>query len=321
MPTDEGYNGAHTGAQIDAAISAVRQKETTWDGKQDKLTGTAGQVVGFDSDGNAIVQDAPSSGMTQEQADARYLKKTGGGISGNVHIDGGYFSITEDGTTDALKMEAGSGDRRLSIYNDEMDEIFSLEYDKTENIIRLKSSSITAVDGLYLIFEDQNTMVCRSIEMSSDGFNIYTDRNNYLMEPQRKVQFDDTILAGLQDPTDDSDAATKGYVDNAVNSGASQSLTCVTGTANSGNSISSFSLPFHAKLVIVAYQAYSGSGNLSLTFHTSQVGWGYVQYSNDSIEAIQPSSTYQIRLNGSNSQITLPKSSYSWYSVYYVAFY
>lgn len=36
MPTTEGYNGAHTGAQIDAAISAVRQKESTWDGKASK---------------------------------------------------------------------------------------------------------------------------------------------------------------------------------------------------------------------------------------------------------------------------------------------
>lgn len=36
MPTTEGYNGAHTGAQIDAAISAVKQKESTWDSKASK---------------------------------------------------------------------------------------------------------------------------------------------------------------------------------------------------------------------------------------------------------------------------------------------
>ncbi len=32
--------------------------------KQDKLTGTEGQIVGFDSDGNAIAQDAPATGVT-----------------------------------------------------------------------------------------------------------------------------------------------------------------------------------------------------------------------------------------------------------------
>lgn len=33
-------------------------------GKQDKLAGTQGQVVGFDSDGKAVAQDAPDTGVT-----------------------------------------------------------------------------------------------------------------------------------------------------------------------------------------------------------------------------------------------------------------
>lgn len=53
----EGYNGAYTGQQIDEAIGSVKQKESTWDGKQDKLTGTQGQVVGFDGEGNAVAQE------------------------------------------------------------------------------------------------------------------------------------------------------------------------------------------------------------------------------------------------------------------------
>lgn len=32
------YNSSHTGAQIDAAVGAVREKESAWDGKQNKLT-------------------------------------------------------------------------------------------------------------------------------------------------------------------------------------------------------------------------------------------------------------------------------------------
>ena len=32
--------------------------------KQDKLTGTQGQVVGFDEDGNAVPQAAPNAGVT-----------------------------------------------------------------------------------------------------------------------------------------------------------------------------------------------------------------------------------------------------------------
>lgn len=32
------YNSSHTGAQIDSAVGTVIEKESTWDGKQDKLT-------------------------------------------------------------------------------------------------------------------------------------------------------------------------------------------------------------------------------------------------------------------------------------------
>jgi hypothetical protein len=55
--------------------------------KQDKLTGTQGQVVGFDSGGNAVPQDAPQSGMTQEQADQRYLQLSGGTMTGELVLE------------------------------------------------------------------------------------------------------------------------------------------------------------------------------------------------------------------------------------------
>ena len=54
--------------------------------KKDKLTGTQGQVVGFDSGGNAVPQDAPQSGMTQEQADQRYLQLSGGTMTGELAL-------------------------------------------------------------------------------------------------------------------------------------------------------------------------------------------------------------------------------------------
>lgn len=50
-------------------------------GKQGKLTGTAGQVVGFDANGQAVAQEVPVEGMTQEQADGRYLKLSGGEVN------------------------------------------------------------------------------------------------------------------------------------------------------------------------------------------------------------------------------------------------
>lgn len=55
------YNSAYTGAQVDAAVGAVRNKETTWDGKQDKLSGTNDQLVGFNSAGDATPVAKPTA--------------------------------------------------------------------------------------------------------------------------------------------------------------------------------------------------------------------------------------------------------------------
>lgn len=74
---------------LPAAVSALANE------KQDKLTGAQGQVVGFDENGNAVAQNAPSGGgMTEEAADGKYLKLAGGDMSGKLT---------------APKIETGSG--------------------------------------------------------------------------------------------------------------------------------------------------------------------------------------------------------------------
>ena len=48
-------------ALVDAASTAAANAQTTADGKQAKITGTAGQVVGFDASGNPVAQEAPQA--------------------------------------------------------------------------------------------------------------------------------------------------------------------------------------------------------------------------------------------------------------------
>lgn len=55
------YNSAYTGPQVDAAVGAVRNKETIWDAKQNALSGTEDQIVGFNSAGEAVAVEAPDS--------------------------------------------------------------------------------------------------------------------------------------------------------------------------------------------------------------------------------------------------------------------
>ena len=72
------YNSAYTGSQVDAAVGAVRQKETKWDNKQDELTGTEDQLVGFNSAGEATAVPKPTA------ADVGAMPAVSGGTAGQV---------------------------------------------------------------------------------------------------------------------------------------------------------------------------------------------------------------------------------------------
>lgn len=74
------YNSAYTGSQVDAAVGAVRQKETKWDNKQDELTGTEDQLVGFNSAGEATAVAKP----TYTAADVSAMPAVTGGTAGQV---------------------------------------------------------------------------------------------------------------------------------------------------------------------------------------------------------------------------------------------
>ena len=80
------YNSAYKGSEIDATVGAVKNKEKTWDDKMPAVTGTAGQMVGFDDSGNPVAQDVPATGLTEEAADRKYLKLTGGTVTGKTAI-------------------------------------------------------------------------------------------------------------------------------------------------------------------------------------------------------------------------------------------
>ena len=82
-----GDTGVTVGAGSDALPAAARALANE---KQNKLTGMAGQFVGFDKNGNAIPQNAPQSGMTQTQADERYLQLSGGTVTGDFTIMGPF---------------------------------------------------------------------------------------------------------------------------------------------------------------------------------------------------------------------------------------
>lgn len=143
--------------------------------KQDKLTGTAGQVVGFDADGNAVPESADS---------LKGPPGTDGKSAYQYAVDGGYT-----GTEAEFQALLGSGPwlprngsnqaevtvNSLNIYNQQG---IVFEYPMAENWIIVKG------DGLVLAHDTING------------------------EPVR--------LMGISQPTHDTDAANKQYVDDLV---------------------------------------------------------------------------------------------------------
>lgn len=51
---------------LQRVIAQLKEKLSA---KQDKLSGTAGQIAGFNADGNLTAVDAPSGGVSQEYVD------------------------------------------------------------------------------------------------------------------------------------------------------------------------------------------------------------------------------------------------------------
>ena len=163
--------GVTVGAGSDSLPAAAQALANE---KQDKLTGTQGQVVGFDSGGNAVPQDAPQSGMTQEQADQRYLQLAGGVVSGDLAVETGLFSCGDA----IIGMDARVNGQLMT------NDIWM------ENRLQIAG---------YFV----------SISETVDD-----ERGSTLnINPDLALSLTDKPIKQLADPTDPTDAVTKRYVD------------------------------------------------------------------------------------------------------------
>lgn len=137
------YNSAYTGPQVDAAVGAVQNKESTWDGKQDKLTGQSGQVVGFDAEGNAIAQTPPETGDVKADGSVP--------MTGDLNMGGHRITNVSAPTqpTDAVRQSD------LKTVSDEVDGIIS-----GATPIILPPATITKIGGVK---------IGEGVEVAEDG--------------------------------------------------------------------------------------------------------------------------------------------------------
>lgn len=90
VDTPKKFNDAANKIYVDGKLNNFGAEiSNELDTKLTTPTGTQGQLLGFTADNTVGAVDAPESGLTQEQADDRYLQLSGGALTGNLTIKSG----------------------------------------------------------------------------------------------------------------------------------------------------------------------------------------------------------------------------------------
>ena len=222
----EVYNSAYTGSEIDAAIGAVRQKEAAWDDKQDALTGTQGQFVGFDAEGKPAAQDLTAGDVTFSDGETFQQKYDSGELTGPAGAQG---EKGDKGDTGAAGPQGETGADGKSPY------AVAVEAGYTGTEAEFYAALVSLQDGPFLPLTGGTVTGSLTIEavsalfalMSSDGGASLGMMSNSLLgniithtgalqinaSDGSDVSFGESTLKDIGDPADDTDAATKGYVD------------------------------------------------------------------------------------------------------------
>lgn len=194
--------------------------------KQDKLTGTQGQVVGFDGSGNAVAQAAPQTGMTQDQADQRYLQLSGGTVDGDVTL----VDAMSGAEAASILFKAGSNNPEQSISESEIKMQSSNGAGGTLDLMVDENNAIITSEGTITGWVSQGRMYAAGLapDTTSSGLmnavgmivcdatvatQLGLPENITMLGP---INFNNNKLSLVGEPTASSDAATKGYVDSKV---------------------------------------------------------------------------------------------------------
>lgn len=164
--------------------------------------GTEGQILEKTSSGAAWV-DAPESGLTQEQADERYLQLTGGTVTGEVTVNDWFYV-----KSGAISVNPSPLKNTAGINSDEI---------ATKKIYRRGG-----VGYPNLSFSGNNI---RLYNNDGNGASVSVGPTGDLNGSQVKISGDYVYISNLVDPTDPDDATNKAYVDSKAPTSVTVTLT------------------------------------------------------------------------------------------------
>ena len=187
----------------DNVQDAIEEVDTQLSTKLTTPTGTAGQLLGFTADNTVGAVDAPESGLTQEQADDRYLQLTGGEVNGEVTVNDWFYV-----KSGAISVNPSPLMNTAGINSDEI---------ATNKIYRRRSAGYP-----NLSFSNNNI---RLYNNKGNGASVSVGTTGDLNGSQVKISGDYVYISNLVDPTDPDDAANKAYVDSKAPTSVTVTLT------------------------------------------------------------------------------------------------
>ena len=213
------YNSAYTGSQVDAAVGAVRQKETKWDNKQDELTGTEDQIVGFNSAGEAVAVAKPDPLPTGGET-GQVLTKTAEGTAWDDipsdlpagGTDGQILTKTAEGVAWEDAPESG-----VTSFKGRTGAVTPQEGDYTADMVGARANTWTPTAS-----EVGAVPTSRTVNGKALSSNITLDADDVGALDQtsadaRYLQLSGGTMTGALalpgNPTSDNQAANKAYVD------------------------------------------------------------------------------------------------------------
>lgn len=196
------------GANSDALPSLVAALTNE---KQDKLTGQQGQVVGFNSNGDAVAQDAPQSGITQGQADKRYLQLTGGTVNGytilnDIMIPGANPELSAVVAPNSKPFAVGVVDESSLNLGTAVGFLFTSDEISATKMITLNGNKLK---GIPETPTDSDEAASKAYVDKASGMNEEQADERYLRLTGGTI----TGSLHVPDPQEKTEAANRGYVD------------------------------------------------------------------------------------------------------------
>lgn len=249
--------------------------------KQDKLTGTQGQVVGFDEDGNAVPQAAPNAGVTSFNGRAGavtpqtgdYTAEMVGALPIQTGTQGQVLGFTADNTVGAMDAPSGlpaGGTPGQMLYQGESGpewgappESGMTQEDGDTRYLKLSGGTLTG--DVYFAGDTDNSIGYQSkciiyFEKPNSGspfIKIQINNEDVATFYQNALDLGDITVRGVNEPSGKTDAVNKQYVDSY--------FVRTTRTINSK--------PLSSDVTLTAEDVGAGAPATSATITLTAAGW------------------------------------------------